>query len=283
MKNEIDMKPQESNTLWTEDLAFGIPVIDRDHKMLIEFMQDFLENIKEDYSLNKLQTTLSFLKDYTNMHFEHEEALMKDIEYEDFEKHQVMHIKFCYNIEKIEGEFVPGFDIKKSLSQTRFLLYTWYTNHIKNTDRQYVALFKQKRGEHSKPGSYKLWDNSMLIGIPEIDREHKALVETVEDLINAVSQKKHYTETLVRRTIQFLKNYTKLHFNHEELYLEERKYLDLPDHKILHQIFTNNIKEIGVQLELHPHSKETLTSIQSLLLKWFLDHICDEDQKYALI
>jgi hemerythrin len=281
--NGVDMKPPESNNLWTKDLAFGIPVIDRDHKMLIEFMEDFLTTMQDGCGLDKLQTTLSFLKDYTNMHFEHEEALMKDIEYDGFEKHQVMHIKFCYNIEKIQTEFIPGFDIKKSFSQTRFLLYTWYTNHIKNTDRQYVALFKKMRNEHSKPGTYKLWDNSMLIGIPEIDREHKALVETIEDLINVISQKKHYTDTMVKRTVQFLKNYTQLHFNHEEIYLEEHKYPDLFNHKILHQKFVNNIKEIGIQLELRPRSKETLQAIQSLLLKWFLNHICDEDQKYAML
>jgi len=54
------MKPHESNNLWTKDLALGIPVIDRDHRVLIEFMEDFLTSIKENCKLNKLQTTLSF-------------------------------------------------------------------------------------------------------------------------------------------------------------------------------------------------------------------------------
>jgi len=249
--------------------------------MLIEFMSDFLNISKENYSMKKAKTTLSFLRDYTNMHFKHEEILMEDIKYDGLEKHHEQHIKFCMNIDRIETDIIRESDIEKSFAQTRFLLYTWYTNHINNTDRLYVDLFKKNQAAHTKPGSYKLWDKSMLVGIPKIDREHKALVEIIEDLIWVISQNKHNTATKVKRTMLFLENYTKLHFSHEEDYLEENNNNALQEHKVIHQVFTDNINIINDQLKSHPNSKGALEAVQTLLLKWLLDHICDEDQNFA--
>jgi len=278
---ETTMNTESTKSLWNDALRIGIPVIDREHHMLIELMDDFMKCAKQGCKLSKVQSTLNLLKDYTNMHFGHEEELMEEIQYEGLEAHRATHVKFCQDVENIENDIIRSFNENKSISQTRFLLYTWYTNHIQDMDRQYVALFKEKRTQGTEPGTYKLWDKSMLLGVAAIDREHKALVDIIEDFVNAVSQKKHHTDTTIKRTMLFLKNYTRLHFMHEETFMEEKGYTDLRAHCKKHEEFTTNIQLVSQKIRLNPHAKETTDAIKTLLVKWFLDHICNEDRKFV--
>ncbi|MBI1390352.1 MAG: bacteriohemerythrin [bacterium] len=268
---------------WSKDLEFGIPVIDRDHRMLIEIMNDFITCAKTGSGSVQIHRTLSSLKDYTKMHFDHEETLLKEIGYEDIEEHQYAHKKFKQNIKTIECEFIHNSREDQSISKIRFLLYTWYTNHINNTDRNYVALFKKHKSEFAALGPYKIWDNSMRIGIPEIDREHKALVEILEDLANSLSQLKHSSSNVTTRTFYFLQNYTKLHFAHEENFLEERKYQDLHEHKLKHNEFINNIVSLKSKAIYDPKSSDIAKAVESHLVRWLLEHICDEDQKFSTL
>lgn len=92
---------------WTKELEFGIPVIDRDHRMMIEIMNDFLQRTAACAELQTVLRTMRSLIDYAKMHFAHEHHLFKEIKYEDSVGHRELHDRFIENIK-----------IKLSLSST---------------------------------------------------------------------------------------------------------------------------------------------------------------------
>jgi hemerythrin len=119
------------------------------------------------------------------------------------------------------------------------------------------------------------WSNSLVTGIDEVDKQHKQLIETVNDLLEAV--KKGEAKDKVDQTIKFLNEYVVKHFQTEEKVMIEHKYPDYENHKKIHDNFVKDFKDLV-------KNKDELSFTFKLQVKvgeWLINHIHNIDKKMA--
>jgi hemerythrin len=121
------------------------------------------------------------------------------------------------------------------------------------------------------------WKDSFSVGIERIDSQHKSLVEMINDLFRAMSNRedKEFIQPLISNLI----SYAASHFKDEEQLMQQAGFPDLNNHKREHEDFTLKIKQFQLR-----HSKgEAALSLEiiNFLKEWLLDHIITKDRKYA--
>jgi len=122
---------------WDESLATGIDLIDNQHKMLIQRLDDVATAIQDGHGINQIVTTLDFLIDYTHFHFTTEENHMQKHQYPGLEQHMTLHRELKDTLRDLEQDFKEEgatFNLADALNT---LLYNWLVNHIKFKKRQF--------------------------------------------------------------------------------------------------------------------------------------------------
>ena len=76
------------------------------------------------------------------------------------------------------------------------------------------------------------WDNSLSVGVDEIDDDHHRLVDLFNMLIHAVSER--YTQDYIAALLDELVSCTVWHFKHEERLMLKYNYEGLSSHKTEH-------------------------------------------------
>jgi hemerythrin len=121
------------------------------------------------------------------------------------------------------------------------------------------------------------WTTDLSVGVAEIDQQHQKLISIINDLDNAMAQKKG--REVLRGVIQKLISYAQSHFKTEEEYFDQFGYEDSAAHKAQHVGF---IKEISGFCEDYFSGKSGLSvSLMNFLGEWLVDHIKGADQKYV--
>lgn len=122
-----------------------------------------------------------------------------------------------------------------------------------------------------------IWSKDMEVGNPLLDSEHQELLEKINDFMSACSQGKGRSEIL--STIQFLKNYTKTHLEHEEELQRKSGYPDYQNHKRLHQKFVDEVNRLEKQFSQQGETIVMVGEINQQLGNWLISHIKTEDTK----
>lgn len=120
-----------------------------------------------------------------------------------------------------------------------------------------------------------VWENKLNTGIEVIDAQHRRIVDYINDLeIAKIKADKH----LVTEVIEQLIDYTQSHFGFEEAMLEEAGYKFLKPHQKVHELFIKRVTEFTMRAA---KGEEIADELHSMLTKWLLNHIANEDRDYA--
>lgn len=121
------------------------------------------------------------------------------------------------------------------------------------------------------------WSSAYELGIPAMDRQHLTLVDAINDLHEAMSSGKD--REAVRRTINALISYTKVHFESEEQLLTAKGYPTFADHRMEHHAFVKRVLDFHNQ---YMDGRVVLSAeVMQFLKDWLASHILVEDRKYA--
>lgn len=127
----------------------GVAEIDSQHRELFVRTNDLLDAMKRGKGREDVGGLLSFLEEYTVMHFGLEEKYMVEYEYHDLASHKQKHAQFMERIgsekKKLETEGATV-DIAARIS---ILLTQWWIDHIRNVDRL-LGIFLKKKGVPSE-------------------------------------------------------------------------------------------------------------------------------------
>lgn len=120
------------------------------------------------------------------------------------------------------------------------------------------------------------WDNSIALGIPVIDIQHKALFGWLETLNEAV--KKGDDNEAVGEVIFNLITYVTEHFSDEERLMLSCNYPGLSGHRTEHDQFVSRLQEIQVNFIAGQQVGE---NILEFMVDWLVCHIKGTDQGYS--
>jgi methyl-accepting chemotaxis protein len=134
----------ESMTLidWNDSFSVNIEEIDNQHKRLIEFINQVYKGMMMEEGREVLGKALESLVDYTKTHFGYEERLFKQHGYPETQSHIAKHEKLVGQVMDFYNKFQSGeADVDNELLK---FLKDWLINHIRGTDKEYVAFLNEK-------------------------------------------------------------------------------------------------------------------------------------------
>lgn len=121
---------------------------------------------------------------------------------------------------------------------------------------------------------YAKWNDALLTGDTEVDAQHRALYDLVNDL-NAdalLGDNPALTEVELERILRYAAN----HFATEESLMERSGYPRAAEHIAIHHDFAKAATDM-VEAHLSGHGP-TLGDLATFMEDWLEHHIHDEDQ-----
>ena len=117
-----------------------------------------------------------------------------------------------------------------------------------------------------------------MTGIGMIDKEHKKLFDLADEAHQL--QKEEFLSDKydqIRHILGELREYTMLHFEHEEKYMESINYKRILSQKAQHDMFREKIAEWDID-SIDENQDETILEIAKMLTDWLIDHILYMDK-----
>lgn len=121
------------------------------------------------------------------------------------------------------------------------------------------------------------WDESMLIGVAQIDDQHRKLMEAVENLMYACKEGKDNES--IRRSLNDVITLNKDHNRDEENLMERCIYPALSTHRRLHAQFKMRLDALKDEYKRTGLNVATIGKIKALLVEDFIYHISSDDKK----
>ena len=123
---------------WTADLDTGIPIIDQQHRRIVDFI-NHLEVAKNAGDKEAVKQIVYDCVDYTLSHFAFEESVIESAGYMFAGPHKKVHELFTRKVAEMQSRFDAGEDIATELHG---MLSRWLFNHIRNEDHGYIDSVK---------------------------------------------------------------------------------------------------------------------------------------------
>ena len=122
-----------------------------------------------------------------------------------------------------------------------------------------------------------MWDESLSVGIDEIDTDHKKLVNMSNELYVAAFA--GVSDSILDGIADRLRTYTEEHFEREEKCMEDVDYPKLEDHRAQHRQLINQLNDFAARLKVE--AKNDISGDMMVFLRdWIIVHICEYDLAY---
>ena len=121
------------------------------------------------------------------------------------------------------------------------------------------------------------WTDDLILGIEEMDVQHRKLVDLINDFYDGLKSKSN--DELIAELIKGVNDYTLFHFSAEERLLNKYNYTDTAGHTNEHNDFKSKLSEIESRFK----SGRLILSFEltNLLKDWLINHIKVSDKQYA--
>ena len=115
-----------------------------------------------------------------------------------------------------------------------------------------------------------------LIGIEEIDNEHRRLFHMINEAID-LSKENMDVSAITKNLLPGLKDYAATHFAHEEAYMERIHDPELPIQKKEHEDFTKTVNSFSLDTSSPEATKKSFDELLTYLVRWLYRHILSSD------
>ena len=117
------------------------------------------------------------------------------------------------------------------------------------------------------------WSDKLSIGMPEIDDQHKELINILNRLHTAMAEGKG--KAVLKDTLADLTDYTITHFYTEERYMTRYRYPQLAQHRVEHEAFVAKVKKF--QEDFDAGNATISIELLRFIKNWLVNHISGTD------
>lgn len=137
-----------------------------------------------------------------------------------------------------------------------------------------LVLIKGERADEGGVQGIIPWLEDYSLGIPEVDEEHRKLLELINVFLEALNRRQE--KEILTVTFDNLIEYTCIHFRNEEKLFKEHGYPHQEAHIREHRRLTEKVRELNKERNcVFPGN------IAEFLSSWITDHILQEDKAFA--
>jgi hemerythrin len=120
------------------------------------------------------------------------------------------------------------------------------------------------------------WQESLSVGVEEIDRQHKLLFDKYNAFFTAYSEGRSDEEVI--RLLSFLEEYVGVHFADEERLQRLIGFPDYQKHLKQHQELSRKVAELSERFKNQGPDPNLITSTGLLMTGWLIEHISVMDR-----
>lgn len=120
------------------------------------------------------------------------------------------------------------------------------------------------------------WQDNFALGIPEVDYEHRALIDLINRVHGALSRSA--SEIEIADFLAELHAWIAAHFALEETVMRRRRYDQFAEHKAEHERLLDDIREIMDDQQLVPRTDYERV-LSERLRAWFEQHFRNADRR----
>lgn len=127
----------------TKDLETGNAIIDKEHRELLQAVNNLMEACQKGQGRTAIEPTLKFLLDYVGKHFGHEEQLQTQNKYPGISGHKLFHAEYTRQLKQIAAGIPaagPSVTDLNTLNQHIAKLIT----HIRTEDKKLGQFLNNK-------------------------------------------------------------------------------------------------------------------------------------------
>jgi hemerythrin len=122
-----------------------------------------------------------------------------------------------------------------------------------------------------------VWSDDHKVGLPEIDDEHRALFHMAAQLYDEIET--GTAEESVDGYLERLTSYGRFHFENEEALMCRTGFPEYEVHRREHESFGAALAFIrGFD---RTGNADKVASLTEFLRRWFSDHVCGSDRRFA--
>jgi hemerythrin-like metal-binding protein len=122
-----------------------------------------------------------------------------------------------------------------------------------------------------------VWKDSFALGIEEIDLQHRKLLGYLNECMYFGAAKRDDVD--IRGLLDELRSYASSHFAAEEKLMRDINFPGLEAHLKQHQLFNDQVAEL--ERTAGSGQKQGASSLGAFLRDWYLQHILEQDKRYA--
>lgn len=123
------------------------------------------------------------------------------------------------------------------------------------------------------------WNESFVLGIDEIDQQHRSIVEHFTSFSQAVQDGSG--REILAEMATFLADYAQLHFVTEERYMQLYNYPRIEEQRREHEEFTHDARELLNRIDEEGASRELAVALTGKMVRWVIQHIRNHDRDMA--
>lgn len=123
------------------------------------------------------------------------------------------------------------------------------------------------------------WDESLSVGIDLVDEQHKQWIERINAVSAAIEHGQGPDE--IQRTLEFLIDYTDLHFTTEEKHMRRHDYPGIELHRSKHEELKKTLGDLVADFEEEGATQVLAHAIDTFLGNWLAKHIREVDMQFG--
>lgn len=131
--------PDQLYIVWDEKNRIGVSIIDEQHRSIVSTINTFYYYVSKGAAEAALRPIVIILEQYTRLHFQLEEAIMRENAYPQIEEHQALHAILMKETQNILTHDRMTTDPYAVLT----FLKNWWLGHINQEDRAYVPYVRK--------------------------------------------------------------------------------------------------------------------------------------------
>lgn len=259
---------------FTEDCLIGIKEIDDEHRQLFQMLNEAMDFIVMGGDSSAIgYSLLQRLKEYAGTHFAHEEAYMEQIGDLELPRQRKEHAQFVEKIESYQLSDMSDEQSAKIVNELLPFMAKWLYRHILGSDTMIGKL------TNTPDEDLYAFTDKYKTGISLIDDEHKRLFEIIRETRDVIeAELLHDKYDQIVHILEELKDYTIMHFQDEENYMQSIGYDGLELQQMAHIAFVDRLNEINLD-DVDEDQKKYLDELLDFLLNWLINHILKMDKQ----
>ncbi len=116
-----------------------------------------------------------------------------------------------------------------------------------------------------------VWEDKYNLGIPIIDEQHRGIVTTINSLHFGINN--NYFSESFAPFVEMITDYTRIHFQIEEAFMEQIHPGMAAQHRELHDKLLSQLMFTGHKSQYEKDPQQFF----GFLKNWWINHICNED------